>query len=676
MGSCRYWSFLAADIEFAKKIVSGRYNLGNPNKTGNSYENKTKIIEPISGEKKPEIETFGTLAGTVSAQTMADAWIPNMPVKPGGYTPDEINDWRVKHAHEPLPYGNETKLNEPIFGEKEKSRRELMDTITPLDLEVPFKERGVERFMRRFIIPADKINDARELMDWGIKERITDLPNGGFDVILSYHPAVQKSVQQAYEKITGIKTISGKKPVSIVSEEIIYPNSQNEDELDIDDNFDAAKGRQLMFCWAQNKARIMKMFDIVRADIAGENANLHLTWKDGSGILSLSHGARPESYNPSMYNKLVEVQQYLLNLAEKYVYQLTAEQQKALFKLKLDANSYVLVPNEYFNKYLKELEEKTIIYHTSNPKDFYNVEVRLNDNAKHFIKGYPFDVENQFMGTLAVLTENPQEVLKFDKFKGLSYQYKNPYELNRAIEEYVDKVPANEMTDEGKQFLSYYSGYGSLEKFDNTLGKEIKYQFFTPSDIAQRMWGLAYKYGYKGGKVLEPAVGIGEFIKYAPSPGICTAYEIHGYTAKICSILFPSLMLHVKSFETLFIKNNKSIKGNLQGLPKYDLLIGNPPYGDYEGLLAGMGEKSYTKAENWIDYFIFRGLDLLNEGGLLIYIIGCEVANGGHPWLQKSMTKCKQAIADKADLLDAYRLPNGVFERTDVLTDIIVLRKK
>ncbi len=112
------------------------------------------------------------------------------------------------------------------------------------------------------------------------------------------------------------------------------------------------------------------------------------------------------------------------------------------------------------------------------------------------------------------------------------------------------------------------------------------------------------------------------------------------------------------------------------GLPTCELVIGNPPYGEYVGLYAGMGEEKYTHANNWIDYFIFRGLDLLVPGGLLIYIIGTEVAIGGTPWLEQPMSKCKQAITEKAELLDAYRLPNGVFERTDVLSDIIVLRKK
>jgi outer membrane protein assembly factor BamD (BamD/ComL family) len=94
------------------------------------------------------------------------------------------------------------------------------------------------------------------------------------------------------------------------------------------------------------------------------------------------------------------------------------------------------------------------------------------------------------------------------------------------------------------------------------------------------------------------------------------------------------------------------------------------------GIYAGMGEKSYTKANNYIDYFISRGLDLLKTDGLLIYVIGTEVAAGGIPFLAQNTNPVKKAIAAKADLVDAYRLPNGLFERTDVLTDIVVFKKK
>jgi adenine-specific DNA methylase len=89
-----------------------------------------------------------------------------------------------------------------------------------------------------------------------------------------------------------------------------------------------------------------------------------------------------------------------------------------------------------------------------------------------------------------------------------------------------------------------------------------------------------------------------------------------------------------------------------------------------------MGEKDYTHATNYIEYFITRSLDLLNSGGLLVFIVGAEVASGGVLFLDSQPNKVKASIAEKADLIDAYRLPNGVFERTDVVSDIIVLKKK
>lgn len=260
-------------------------------------------------------------------------------------------------------------------------------------------------------------------------------------------------------------------------------------------------------------------------------------------------------------------------------------------------------------------------------------------------------------------------------FRGTTHKYANAYELNKAIEAIVDSVPPAQMTTEDKAFLKYYSGYGGLEKF-GAEGKGLLYEYYTPPLIAEKMWALAYKHGFNGGDVLEPAAGIGEFVKYAPDQKRITAYEINKYSAQILKILYPQAAVHHKYFEELFIVNRNTIKAKLQNLKKYELVIGNPPYGDFQGTFAGMGEKQYTRAANYIDYFIFRGLDLLKPGGLLVFIVGAEVASGGTPFLAQQMNKCKEEIMEKADLIDAYRLPNGVFDRTDVLTDIIVLKRK
>jgi hypothetical protein len=261
-------------------------------------------------------------------------------------------------------------------------------------------------------------------------------------------------------------------------------------------------------------------------------------------------------------------------------------------------------------------------------------------------------------------------------YKGVDHKYKNQFQVNKAVEELLESKSPSEFSVEERNFLTYFTGYGGLEKY-GAKGKGLKYEYYTPSIIARKMWGLAYKYGFKGGMVLEPSCGIGEFIKYAPNQSEVVGYETNPVSAKIANILYPQAKIVNNYFETIFIKNNDSIKDKIKGLQKYSLVIGNPPYGTMEGIYAGMGEEKYANAENFIDYFILRGLDLLEPGGLLIYIIGTEVAIGGDPFLAKTtLTKNKMMIAERAELIDAYRLPNGVFDFTDVLSDIVVFKKK
>lgn len=260
--------------------------------------------------------------------------------------------------------------------------------------------------------------------------------------------------------------------------------------------------------------------------------------------------------------------------------------------------------------------------------------------------------------------------------------YKNQYELNKAIEALLDEKHgiAGTYTDDEKLFLTNYAGYGGLDKFapEDEINKGWLNEFYTPDKIVDMMWALALKYGYKEGQpMLEPATGIGKFFKYAKSCqyGDAIGYEINKYSALITMILYPNVVVNIKSFETLFIKDNNSIKGKVKDLRKFNLVITNPPYGDYSGFYAGMGEDKYTRAGNWIEYFITRGLDLLVSGGLLIMIVGAEKRNGGRLFLEGSPNACKEMIAAKADLIDAYRLPRKLFSNTQVETEIIVLRK-
>lgn len=159
---------------------------------------------------------------------------------------------------------------------------------------------------------------------------------------------------------------------------------------------------------------------------------------------------------------------------------------------------------------------------------------------------------------------------------------------------------------------------------------------------------------------MEPSVGTGNFLYAAKQLGIktnITAFEINETTAKIAKILHPEAEIHLRSFETEFIDEKG---GRKEFSEKYDLVIGNPPYGDHRGLYKGLGEE--PKISKYEDYFVKRSLDSLKPGGILAMV----VPSG---WLNR------QNQLKNAGLIEGFRLPSGAFAGTGIGTDIIILRK-
>lgn len=256
--------------------------------------------------------------------------------------------------------------------------------------------------------------------------------------------------------------------------------------------------------------------------------------------------------------------------------------------------------------------------------------------------------------------------------KHIRNKYLDQFALNSAIEEFIRaKDAANSAYSlEEINFINQYTGSGGLKKKGAT-GTGLLYEYYTPETIVQKMWGLAEKYGYQSGNsVLEPSCGIGRFLKYIHPDAIVDAFEISPVSARIAQLSYPAFSVYQKSFETLFFDGNKHLKDNYSG-PKYHLVIGNPPYGDFTGKYAGMGEKKHTGASEYDHYFILRGLDLLKPGGLLIFIIPSAFLQNGSAY-----NAIKRKITSKAELIDAYRLPSGMFDTTDIGTDIVVFKRK
>ncbi len=138
----------------------------------------------------------------------------------------------------------------------------------------------------------------------------------------------------------------------------------------------------------------------------------------------------------------------------------------------------------------------------------------------------------------------------------------------------------------------------------------------------------------------------------------------------LCKVLFPDFDIRHGSFEEMFFRGRRHI-GLVGVTEEFDLVIGNPPYRKYTSEWAPLGEMEATGAFTFDMYFIMRGVDVLKKGGLLVMIIPNTFMSNGNKY-----NDFKERLAAKADLIDGYRMPNGIFGNTEIGTDIIVLRKK
>lgn len=255
--------------------------------------------------------------------------------------------------------------------------------------------------------------------------------------------------------------------------------------------------------------------------------------------------------------------------------------------------------------------------------------------------------------------------------------YANAYEQNKGIEKFIELAGENTVfTGEDIEFMNRYTGYGGLGKFmdvetvQRTEAVGTLYEYYTPDELCKKLWGLAYKHGFDASQlVLEPSCGIGRIIKYAPNKSLVKAYETNPTSSFIAKATYRGSDIVNDYFESEFYMGFGKRTRNKDYAPAYGLVIGNYPFGDYSGKYASMGEKDYSKATQVDHHFIVRGLDALVSGGLMVCIVNSRFMQGGHDAV-------KAEIEKRGELIDAYRLPAGVFQNTEVIADILVIRKK
>ena len=213
--------------------------------------------------------------------------------------------------------------------------------------------------------------------------------------------------------------------------------------------------------------------------------------------------------------------------------------------------------------------------------------------------------------------------------------------ITNDLKEICSQFRSGGTAKEGRGILDEYY---TQDKIVDTVRNLIKDHFKTQNEIS----------------VLEPSIGTGNFIYATHELSVntkITGFEINETTAKIAKLLHPEADINLRSFETEFIDE----KGNKKDFSQqYDLVIGNPPYGEHRGLYKGLGEE--PKIPKYEDYFVKRSLDSLKPNGVLAMVLPST-------WLNR------QSNLKNANILEGFRLPSGAFAGTQIGTDIIILRK-
>lgn len=240
------------------------------------------------------------------------------------------------------------------------------------------------------------------------------------------------------------------------------------------------------------------------------------------------------------------------------------------------------------------------------------------------------------------------------------------------------------ITKDEQQVLSEYVGWGGIpeafdknnsswsqeyeqlknllteEEYQNAIGSVLNAHYTQPV-VINAMYTALSELGFSGGKILEPAAGVGNFIGCAPENiadrSFFTAVEIDSISGRIAKQLYPESEVQVCGYE-----NAKLRAGT------FDVAVGNVPFGDYSVV-----DKKYNRDHAMIhDYFFLKTLEMIRPNGVIAFITSKGT-------MDKQSSKIRKQIDEKAEFIGAIRLPNTAFKAnagTTVVSDIIFLKKR
>lgn len=198
--------------------------------------------------------------------------------------------------------------------------------------------------------------------------------------------------------------------------------------------------------------------------------------------------------------------------------------------------------------------------------------------------------------------------------------------------------------------------------------------FFTPISITKDLIKYIPTSGKKSIKILEPSCGSGEFINAILNMGLKNVKQIDGI--ELNSKIFTEVSKEFSMNDIVSIINKDYLAGTKLG-PKYDVIIGNPPYyvmkaSDVIYPLNDEFSKYYSGRPNVYILFIIKALMELEENGVLIFLIPKSFLNSAYYNALRGFIFVKYTVLDIIDYSDR----DDFLETKQQTIGIIIQRKK
>lgn len=273
---------------------------------------------------------------------------------------------------------------------------------------------------------------------------------------------------------------------------------------------------------------------------------------------------------------------------------------------------------------------------------------------------------------------------------GVKTKYKNNVEAIKLLKQL--EAEGRQATPAEQEILANYVGWGGLspvfninyngEAMDSSWAKEAKelkelltdeeYKaarastttaFYTPVSVIKNIYGALERLGFKGGKILEPSMGTGNFFGVMPesmrSKSSLNGVELDPLTGRIAKQLYQKANVEITGFEKAKFPDNY-----------FDLAISNVPFGSFR-----LDDAKYNKYNlNIHNYFFAKAMDKVRPGGLVCFVTSTDTMQG-----RGDSAKLRALLKGKADLVGAIRLPDTTFKanaNTEVTSDVIILQKR